>query len=61
MALRILIFTMAEAGSFQVTANDAEVPFCSLELLLTHMARAESYVLRYSAHTPEHVILAQLR
>eukprot|EP00971_Amphidinium_carterae_P165577 3282426-Amphidinium_carterae.1 len=25
------------------------------------MARAESYVLRYSAHTPEQVILAQLR
>eukprot|EP00971_Amphidinium_carterae_P284770 5653686-Amphidinium_carterae.1 len=26
--------------------------FDSLELLPTHMARAESYVLRYSAHMP---------
>eukprot|EP00971_Amphidinium_carterae_P038376 754606-Amphidinium_carterae.1 len=52
---------MAEAGCFKTVVNDVEIPFGSLELLLTHMARAESYVLRYSAHMPEHAILSQLR
>eukprot|EP00971_Amphidinium_carterae_P322722 6414149-Amphidinium_carterae.1 len=54
MGLRILLFTMAEAGCFKAVVNDVETPFSSLELLVTHMAWAEPYVLRYSSHMPEH-------
>eukprot|EP00971_Amphidinium_carterae_P352488 6492617-Amphidinium_carterae.1 len=61
MALRILVYTMAEAGSFKVTLNDTELRFSSLEPLLTHLARAESYVLRYAANFPDSAILQQLR
>eukprot|EP00971_Amphidinium_carterae_P245969 4885517-Amphidinium_carterae.1 len=52
---------MGEAGSFKVLINDAEVRFASLEPLLTHMARAESYVLRYAPNFPDSAILHQLR